>query len=113
MPPCRRVAVLSGGGGGGGAGVEEESVKYCEDDKSAKLRVLLCNRSLCLATTCCCCCCCLFVGDVGRDRGVAEGIRFTGIVGRDSDDDRRTGLVFLERRVAKLNPQQKSPTGEF
>jgi hypothetical protein len=44
---------------------------------------------------------------------VAEGIRFTGIVGRDSDDDRRTGLVFLERRVAKLNPQQKSPTGEF
>jgi hypothetical protein len=55
----------------------------------------------------------LFVGDVGRDRGVAEGIRFTGLVGRDSDDDRRTGLVFLERRVAKLNPQQKSPTGEL
>jgi hypothetical protein len=55
----------------------------------------------------------LFVGDVGRDRGVAEGIRFTGLVGRDSDDDRRTGLVFLERIVAKLNPQQKSPTGKF
>jgi hypothetical protein len=49
----------------------------------------------------------LFVGDVGRDRGVAEGIRLTGLVGRDSDDDSRTGLVFLERRVAKLNPQQK------
>ncbi len=107
MSPRRRVVVLSGGGG---AGVEEESVKYCEDDKCAKLCVLLCNRSLCLATTCCCL---LFVGDVGRDRGVAEGIRFTGLVGRDSDDDRRTGLVFLERRVAKLNPQQKSPTGEF
>ncbi|CAK9878758.1 unnamed protein product [Sphagnum jensenii] len=27
----------------------------------------------------------LFVGDVGRDRGVAEGIRFTGLVGRESD----------------------------
>lgn len=91
--------------------MEEESAKYYEDDKCAKLRVLLCNRSLCLATTCCCCL--LFVGDVGRDRGVAEGIRFTGLVGRDSDDDRCTGLVFLERRVAKLNPQQKSPTGEF
>jgi hypothetical protein len=44
---------------------------------------------------------------------VAEGIRFTGLVGRESDNDRRTGLVFLERRVAKLNPQQKSPTGVF
>ncbi len=87
-------------------------MKYCEDDKSAKLRVLLCNRSLCLATTCCCCCCCccLFVGDVGRDRGVAEGIRFTGLVGRDAaDDDRRTGLVFLERGVATRTSTTSTP----
>ncbi len=87
-------------------------MKYCEDDKSAKLRVLLCNRSLCLATTCCCCCCCccLFVGDVGRDRGVAEGIRFTGLVGRDAaDDDRRTGLVFLEREVATRTSTTSTP----
>jgi hypothetical protein len=41
---------------------------------------------------------------------VAEGIRFTGLVGRDAaDDDRRTGLVFLEREVATRTSTTSNP----
>jgi hypothetical protein len=39
---------------------------------------------------------------------VAKGICFTRLVGHDVIDDCHTGLVFLERGVAKLNPQQES-----
>jgi hypothetical protein len=41
---------------------------------------------------------------------VAEGNRFTGLVGRDTaDDDRRTGLVFLERGVATRTSPTSTP----
>jgi len=38
---------------------------------------------------------------------VVEGICFTTLVGRDVIDDCNTKLVFLEHKVAKLNPQQE------
>jgi hypothetical protein len=41
---------------------------------------------------------------------VVEGNRFTGLVGRDTaNDDRRTGLVFLERGVATRTSLTSTP----